>query len=144
MPSITNTIDINASADDVWAVLADLPATRQWLPGVTSARVDGDVRICRMVDGQEVRERISDSSAASRSYRFEHLRVPLPVRESGGIFTVTAGSAAGTATVTLVTTFEPLDPTTADQATEMISGAYQRSLQSLRRYLEEKHTWDAD
>ena len=42
MPTITNTIDIKATPDEVWTVLADLPATRQWLPGVVAARMDGD------------------------------------------------------------------------------------------------------
>src|SRR5436189_5016796 len=95
--TVTNTVDIKADPDDVWAVLADLPATRRWLPGVVAARVDGDVRVCTMTDGQEIHERISDLSAEQRSYRFEHLRVPLPVQRSGGTFTVTVGAAAGTA-----------------------------------------------
>ena len=53
--TVTNTVDIKADPDDVWAVLADLPATRWWLPGVVAARVDGDVRVCTMADGQEIR-----------------------------------------------------------------------------------------
>src|SRR5262245_7798417 len=108
--TVTNTVDINADPDDVWAVLADLPATRWWLPGVVAARVDGDLRVCALADGQEVHERITDISPERRGYRFEHLRVPLPVRRSGGTFHVTAGGAPGTATVTLRTTFDPLDP----------------------------------
>jgi carbon monoxide dehydrogenase subunit G len=44
MATIKNTIDIKATPDEVWAVLADMPATRQWLPGVVAARMDGDVR----------------------------------------------------------------------------------------------------
>jgi hypothetical protein len=143
MPSITNTIDVKASPDDAWAVLADLPATRHWLPGVTAVHVDGDVRICRMADGQEVHERISDISARRRTYRFEHLRVPLPVQRSGGIFTVTAGPDPNTATVILTTTFEPLDPTGADELTDMIHGAFQQSLESLRRYIDDNLPWDA-
>jgi uncharacterized protein YndB with AHSA1/START domain len=143
MPSITNTIDIKATPDDVWAVLADMTATQQWLPGVTTARMDGDVRVCRMADGQEVHERISDISVDRRSYQFEHLRVPLPVRQSAGTFTVTAGPGAETATVSLATTFEPLDPTGADHLTDMIHGAFQQSLESLRRYVEQKLPWDA-
>jgi uncharacterized protein YndB with AHSA1/START domain len=144
MPSLTNTIDIQASPDDVWAVLADMAATRQWLPGVTTAHMDGDVRICRMADGQEVHERISDVSPGQRRYRFEHLRVPLPVRRSEGTFTVTAGPDPKTATVTLTTTFEPLDPTGADHLADMIHVAFQQSLGSLRRYVEDKLPWDAD
>ncbi len=141
--TITNTVDINAGPDDVWAVLADMPATRQWLPGVVAARMDGTVRICTMADGQEICEQISDISAERRSYRFSHLQVPLPVRHSGGTFAVTPGAAAGTATVTLQTTFEPLDPAGADDLTSMIHGAFQQSLDSLRHYVEEKAAWDA-
>ena len=143
MPSITNTIDIKASPDDVWAVLADMTATRQWLPGVTAAHMDGDVRVCRMADGREVHERISDISPDRRTYRFHHLRVPLPVQQSGGTFAVTAGPDPDTATVTLTTTFEPFDPTGADELTDMIHGAFQQSLESLRRYTEDKLPWDA-
>src|SRR5262245_25699924 len=139
---VTNTVDITADPDDVWAVLADLPATRCWLPGVLSARMDGDVRVCTMADGQEIHERISDLSPERRSYRFEHLRVPLPVRDSYGTFTVSAGAAAGTARVTLQTTFDPADPTAAEAVTEMIDGAFGQALESLRRYMEQKATWD--
>jgi uncharacterized protein YndB with AHSA1/START domain len=143
MPTITNTIDIKATPDEVWAVLADMPATRQWLPGVIAARMDDDVRVCQMADGQQVHERISDLSAEHRSFRFEHVRVQLPVRHSGGTFTVTAGPELHTATVTLRTTFEPLDPAGVDQLTAMVYGAFQQSLESLRRFVEEEITWDA-
>jgi uncharacterized protein YndB with AHSA1/START domain len=132
-----------APDDEVWAVLADLPATRRWLPGVVSARMDGDLRVCATADGQEIHERISDLSPEDRSYRFHHVRVPLPVRHSGGMFTVTAGPGPGTAVVTLQTTFEPLDPAGVDEVTSMIRGAFGQSLDSLRRYVEDKTTWDA-
>jgi uncharacterized protein YndB with AHSA1/START domain len=140
--TVTNTVDINADPDAVWAVLADLPATRWWLPGVVAARVDGDLRVCTMADGQEIHERITDVSAEERSYRFEHLRAPLPVQRSGGTFAVAAGHGPGTARVTLQTTFEPLDPTAAEEVTGMIQGAFGQSLNALRRYVEEKVAWD--
>jgi hypothetical protein len=141
--TVTNTVEINAGQDEVWAVLADLPATRMWLPGVVSTRMDGDLRVCATGDGQEIHERISNLSPEDRSYRFHHVRVPLPVRDSGGVFTVTAGMAPGTAVVTLQTTFEPLDPAGADEVTNMIRGAFGQSLESLRRYVEDKVAWDA-
>ena len=101
--TVTNIVDIAAEPDVVWAVLADLPATPWWLPGVVAARVDGDVRVCSMADGQEIHERIGDVSPERRSYRFEHLRVPLPVQQSHGTFTVSAGPVAGTSRVVLQT-----------------------------------------
>lgn len=141
--TVTNTIEINADPDDVWAVLADLPATRWWLPGIVAARLDGDVRVCTMADGQEIHERIGQVSPEQRSYRFDYIRVPLPVRDSGGSFAVTSGTAAGTATVTLRNTFEPLDPATADGLRDAIRAAMGQALESLRRYVEEKVAWDA-
>jgi uncharacterized protein YndB with AHSA1/START domain len=141
--TVTNVVDIAAEPDDVWAVLADLPATRWWNPGVVAARVDGEVRVCSMADGQEIHERISDVSPERRSYRFEHLRVPLPVQQSHGVFTVSAGSVAGTSRVVLQTTFVPLDATAGEELSGMVEGAFGQSLQSLRRYVEEKVPWDA-
>jgi uncharacterized protein YndB with AHSA1/START domain len=143
MPSITNTVEVKATPEQVWAVLADMPATRFWLPGAVAARMDGSVRICRMADGQEVHEQISDIDPQRHAYRFRHLRVPLPVAESSGTFTVTAGPTAGTATVTLETTFTPLDPSTADQLTSVIGRAFEESVESLRRYVEDNTTWDS-
>lgn len=143
MPIIRNTVTISASPDDVWTVLADMPATRQWLPGVVAARMDDALRVCTMADGHEVHERITDVSDEARSYRFDHIRVPLPVRQSGGTFTVTAGDPVGTATVVLETTFEPLDPTSADQLSAGLRDAFQQSLDSLRIYVEKRVPWDA-
>jgi hypothetical protein len=97
-----------------------------------------------MADGQEIHERISDIDPGRRSYRFEHLRVGLPVRSSGGTFTVTPGTDPNHATVSLATTFEPIDPTGADELTGMVHGAFQQSLESLRRYVEGQVTWSED
>src|SRR5262245_13510626 len=124
MKTITNTVTIAATPEQVWSVLSDLTATRQWLPGVVSARMYGPVRVCAMADGQEVHERISDVSDEERSYRFAHVRVPLQVRDSGGRFAVTPGTEPGTATVTLTTTFTALDETASDQVAVMVSGAF--------------------
>jgi uncharacterized protein YndB with AHSA1/START domain len=141
--TVTNTVDITADPDDVWAVLADLPATRWWLPGVVAVRMDGDVRVCTMADGQEVHERITDLSADERSYHFEHLKTALPVTRSDGAFSVTAGSTPGTSRVTLRISFDPLDPTRAEELTGMIQQAFGQALVVLRRYVEEKVSWDA-
>jgi hypothetical protein len=56
---------------------------------------------------------------------------------------VSAGTGPHTAIVTLATTFEPLDPAGADQLTDMIHGAFQQSLESLRRFVEDELPWDA-
>lgn len=60
MPTIRNTVTIEATPDDVWAVLSDMPATRDWLPGIVAARMDGSLRVRTTAGGQEIHERISD------------------------------------------------------------------------------------
>jgi uncharacterized protein YndB with AHSA1/START domain len=137
--TVTNTVDINAGPHKVWAVLADLPATRRWLPGMIAARMNGDLRLCTTGDRQEIHERISDLSPENRSYRFHHIRVPLPVRDPGA----PPGAHADTAVVTPQTTFEPLDPASVDELASIIQDAFGQSLASLRRYVEDNVTRDA-
>ena len=56
---------------------------------------------------------------------------------------MTAGPDPHTATITVRTTFEPLDPTDVDQLTEIVHRAFQQSLESLRRFVEDNILWDA-
>jgi len=94
-----------------------------------------------MADGSEVHERISGHSADDRTYRWRHLRVPLPVRESQGTFTVTANDAES-CSVTLHTQIVPLDPTSVAELAKMIDGAFRQSLEALRRYIEDGVRWN--
>jgi uncharacterized protein YndB with AHSA1/START domain/ketosteroid isomerase-like protein len=140
--SLTNIMEISASPEDVWAVLGDLAATPDWLPGTVSAHVDGQTRVCVMADGSQVHERISGYSAEDRTYHWQHLRTPLPVHESRGRFTVTARDA-GSSTVALDAQFVPVDPRSVGELAKMIDGAFRQSLESLRRYIEDGVRWDA-
>jgi len=139
MPHLTDTIEINASPDAVWAVLGDLSATPDWLPGTVSARVENGTRICVMADGSRVHEQIDNYSTEARRYDWKHLQVPLPVRDSHGTFTVVP-NAPDQATVVLDTWFEPLDAPT--EVTTMIQAAFHQSLESLRRFIEQGTRWN--
>jgi uncharacterized protein YndB with AHSA1/START domain len=142
MPHLTNSIEINASPEAVWAVLGDLSATADWLPGTVSARVDSGTRVCVMADGSEIHEQIDNYSTTARSYDWKHLRVGLPVQESHGRFTVVPNDS-GRATVVLDTWFEPLEESATVQVTTMIHGAFHQSLESLRGFVEHGTRWNA-
>jgi hypothetical protein len=58
MPTIHKDITIAHSPDDVWALLRDLAAVSEWVPGIASARLDGTRRICTTADGAEIHEEI--------------------------------------------------------------------------------------
>ena len=140
MTRLIKQIEINASPEGVWAVLGDLAATPNWLPGTVSARVDDSTRLCVMADGAEVLEQIDDYSTVDLTYRWRHLQVPLAVRDSHGTFRVVADG--GGAMIVLETDFEPLDPGRDSEVTAMIGGAYQESLEALRRFIEEGTRWN--
>lgn len=104
MPTTRNAVRIQAPLDTVWKVVGDLESVTRWVPGVTTCRLDGSTRICN--EGA-IQEEISEYSAERRSYRFRHLRIPLPVRSSEGSFTV---AADGGTVVVLEWSFEAADP----------------------------------
>jgi hypothetical protein len=141
MPHISTTVAIDATPEAVWAVLGDLTATPDWLPGVVSASFEGSTRICILADGTQIHEQISGHNNRQRSYHFRHLRTPLPVRDLHGSFTV-ATDATGNSLVTLDTNFQPADPAPAE-LTDMIQNAFGQSLASLRRWIEKHQRWNS-
>jgi uncharacterized protein YndB with AHSA1/START domain len=141
MTHLRKTIDIAASPDSVWDVLGDLTATTEWLPGTVEARMDGQVRTCVMVDGNEIREEISEYEHEGRTYRYRHLQVPLPVSDSAGRFVVE--EAASGSTVVLEAEFQALDPAGEPELEAMLGGAFEQALESLRRRVEQGALWQA-
>jgi uncharacterized protein YndB with AHSA1/START domain len=141
MVQLRNTIAIDATPDAVWEVLGDLEATTEWLPGTVAARMDDDVRTCRTTDGFEIREQISEHSPERRRYRFRHLAVPMPIRDSTGVFTVKPQSDGSQ--VVLETSFEALEGVEEEQIAGMMNGAFEQALASLKRRVEDGTRWDA-
>lgn len=131
---IQHQIKIEASPDQVWAVLGDLARAPEYVPGVVTAKVEGIQRICLDTHGNEIHEEISDYSQEQRSYTFKHLQVPLPVKGSQGKFTVEAEGAASM--VVLEWEFEPLDPTQEAELAPMLDGAAKMTLENLRQRVE--------
>lgn len=142
MVQLRNTVSIDASPEAVWEVLGDLAATTEWLPGTVAARMDGQIRTCTTADGFDIREEISDYSSDQRSYRFKHLAIPVPVRDSSGSFAVESGDNGGSRVV-LETSFEALDATQEEQVGQMMAGFLQQALESLKRRVEQGARWDA-
>lgn len=142
MVELRNTIAIDASPEAVWEVLGDLGATNEWLPGIVASRMEGSTRICTTADGFDIREEISEYEPKQRSFRYDHVQVPMPVENSGGSFVVEPAENGG-ALVVLESSFEAVDSTQEAQVGQMIEGAFQQSLESLRRRVEQGSRWDA-
>lgn len=134
MAKITNTFDLDLDAATAWRVVGDIADAASWVPGVVSARFDGDVRTCLIADGGEIRERISDRSDPEMSYRYEHLATPAPVRASRGILRVRSTGAG--CRVEWDAEFIPADPAHADEITAAMSAAFGQAAQSLQNRIE--------
>jgi|GEM_PF-5712487 len=130
MPTTRNSVTIRAPVDTVWKVVGSLESVVRWVPGVTTCRLEGAIRIC---NGGESQEEISGYSVERRSYCFRHLRIPLPVVSSAGSFTV-AGN--GETTVTLEWSFEAADPSQEAAVGQMVDGAAKQTPARLRGLVE--------
>jgi mxaD protein len=133
MPRLHNSILIKATPDEVWAVVGDLQATPQWIPGITSVDVDGELRVCQTADGNEIRERIFDYSAEGRTWSYEQSQVPLPIETSRGTMRVVPNGSG--AKVEWEAEFEA-----PDEVAAMVDGYYKQTLETLRRRVETGET----
>jgi hypothetical protein len=134
MPSVENRFDLDLDPEHAWRILGDLSDAASWVPGVVTAHVDGDLRVCMTADGQEIQERLSSVEGEPMAYRYEHLVTPAPVRDSWGILCVRP-TGLGCA-VEWHAVFEPADPAHADQITAMMRANFADALESLRRRIE--------
>jgi carbon monoxide dehydrogenase subunit G len=122
MPRLVNSIELEAGADEVWGLIGDLEATPEWIPGIVEARVEGENRVCRTADGQEIHERVTTSG---RTLTYEQTRVPLPIEHSRGTIRV-----VGNGTGSRVEWEAEFDA--PNEVAAMVDGYYKQTLDSLR------------
>jgi carbon monoxide dehydrogenase subunit G len=133
MPRLHNSIWIDSTPEEVWAVVGRLDATPEWIPGVVSADVQGDRRLCQTADGGEIEERIFDYSTEGRTWSYEQRRVPLPIEGSRGTVRVLPNGSG--AQVEWEAEFEA-----PDEIATMVDGYYKQTLAALRRRVETGET----
>jgi carbon monoxide dehydrogenase subunit G len=119
-------IDIDKSADDVWAVIGDFGGIGDWMPGIDSCRVEGDDRILEMM-GMEITERLVSKDDAGRVLTYS-ITKGAPVETHQGVITVTP-----TGSTTHVTWDVDATP---DEMTEVMTTIYQQSLEALKKHVE--------
>ena len=88
MESETAEIDVAAPADRVWALVSDFGGLDQWMPGLESCTLDGDVRTIEMM-GLEIKEQLVNRDDESRSIAYSIIEGPVPVDSHKATITVT-------------------------------------------------------
>ena len=74
-------ISINRSPDEVWKLLREFGGLADWMPGIDTCVVDGDVRTLGMM-GMEVKERLEKLDDDNRVIAYSLFEAPIPNLES--------------------------------------------------------------
>jgi len=72
---------VDRSPDDVWKLVREFGGLEQWMPGVESCVVDGDIRTIGMM-GMVVKEQLRERDDATRRFSYSLIESPLGNLES--------------------------------------------------------------
>lgn len=135
MSTIENSVTIERPPAEVWAVLGDLPAVAEWVPGIASARMEGTTRICILAEGNgEIREEISDYSDGRRSFSYTQPVHPLGLRRSQGTFVVEPDGSGSRVVWTAEVEFA--EPAHESQFLGLLEQGYRAAIESLKSKVE--------
>ena len=146
---VTETIEIRAPADKVWAAVKDFDSLNKWHPGFASDTLvkgannqPGAVRSLTIKDGPTFTEELLAFDESKHSYKYRIIESPLPLRDYVSSITLTEG-AKGTTVVTWVGDFRrkslsetPPDAENDKAAMDLITGVYQGGLANLKKQVE--------
>ena len=122
----TAAIDINGSADDVWALVGDFGGIAGWMPGMESCRLDGDDRILDTM-GMTITDRLVSKDDTARVLVYSIID-GVPIESHQGTITVTP--AGDTTHVTWDVDATP------DEMADLMTTVYQGALDELKKRIE--------
>ncbi len=133
MADVSQSITVPKGADEVWAAIGDPLAVAAFLPMIESARMDGDLRIAAVPNG-EITERILEHSDAERYYTYEVVDGPMKLESY--LSKLSVSPQGDGATVLWEADFEP--PAGVDKAkvAAAIDQTYLNGLGEMRGILE--------
>jgi carbon monoxide dehydrogenase subunit G len=119
-------IDIDGSADAVWAVIGDFGGIGGWMPGIESCRVEGEDRVLETM-GMTITERLVGRDDEHRTLTYSIID-GAPVETHQGIVTVTPDGEGSHVTWNV--------DATPDEMAELLTTIYQGSLDALKAHVE--------
>lgn len=128
--TVSETISVHASPDAVWAIVGDPGAIGDWLPALAESSFADGERVCTAGDGAEIRERILAHSDADRSYTYEIVTSPMPLRSYRS--TLAVHGHDDHSHVSWEAEFEALEEDQEPELEAMFSGLYREGLLALR------------
>lgn len=132
--AILEEVSINAPPEDVWRVAGDHATIGEWVPALAGSTLAGSERECTTGDGAKISERILFHSDTARSYSYEIVESPLPLRAYRS--TIAVHGHDGHSHVRWEAEFEALAGGQEAELQQLFTGIYREGLASLRARLE--------
>jgi mxaD protein len=119
-------IDIDGSADAVWAIIGDFGGIGDWMPGIESCRVEGENRILDTM-GMTITERLVAKDDEHRVLTYS-ITDGAPVETHQGVISVTPAGDGSHVTWNV--------DATPDEMAELMTAIYQQALEALKTHVE--------
>ena len=146
---VTETVEIKAPPDKVWAAIKDFDGLAKWHPGFASDELVsggngkvGAVRKLTIKDGPVITERLLAYDEAKHSFRYTITESPLPITHYTSTISLQARSP-GLTRVTWSGRFKrknvsdnPPEAESDAGVTKLIKGVYRGGLDNLKKLLE--------
>jgi carbon monoxide dehydrogenase subunit G len=127
MASGEASVSIAAPADEVWKHVSDFGGLDEWMPGVDSCTVEGDVRKLSAF-GMDISEKLVNSDGTARVLEYSIIESPLNAASHLGRVTVHEDGDASR-----VTWFVDVEP---DNLADILVPTYQGALDALKTHVE--------
>ena len=147
---VTETVQIKAPPDKVWAAVKDFDSLNKWHPGFASDELVsgsnnkvGAVRKLTIKDGPSFTERLTAFSDAGHYFRYRIIESPLPITDYASKITVKPGHGEGMSEVVWSGTFKrkntadnPPEAESDAGALKLVKGVYRGGLDNLKKMAE--------
>ncbi|MHB2248561.1 SRPBCC family protein [Pseudomonas fitomaticsae] len=131
MATASATIDIPASADQVWQLIGGFNTLPDWLPFIPDSELSegGRVRTLQTADGGVVVERLETFDNAGKTYSYSILQAPFPATDYLATIRVEAQGQGAKVTWSGRFTAKGVSD---EEVVALFSGIYQGGLEALR------------
>ncbi|MCF4997955.1 SRPBCC family protein [Pseudomonas syringae] len=131
MATASATIDIPASADQVWQLIGGFNTLPDWLPFIPNSELSegGRVRTLQTADGAVVVERLESFDNAGKTYSYSIVQAPFPATDYLATIRV---EAQGQGTRVTWSGRFTANGVSDEEVVALFSGIYQGGLEALR------------
>ncbi len=134
---VTKTVEVNASAEEVWKYVSDFCAIEDWHPAVANCEIsdteEGKFRFLTLQDGGKIKERHGGKNPTG--YMYSITESPLPVQAYNALFEV--DPKGENAMITWSATFLAKDKPD-NEAKKVIEGIFDAGLNAIKSKMEKQ------